>query len=155
MELETVEIKRLRPHPNNVRQGDIGAVSESLRVHGQYRPIVVQRSTGNILAGNHTWKAAKGLGWKNIDVVWVDVDDNEAVRILLADNRTADLATYDDAALTELLSKLMESDEQLFGTGFDGDDLDQMIDDLTPANPPEKPDLPTCLSCGQMIRKVQ
>jgi hypothetical protein len=51
----------------NVRQGDIGAISESLKAHGQYRPIVVDKRTNRILAGNHTWKAAKSLGWTQIN----------------------------------------------------------------------------------------
>jgi hypothetical protein len=114
----------------NVRQGDIGAIVESLKVHGQYRPIVVQRSTGHILAGNHTWKAARTVGLKTLDVTYVDVDDDEALRILLIDNRTNDLSTYDESALVELLKQLHFSERGLVGTGFDGDDIDELIKSL-------------------------
>lgn len=122
-------VNDLEPHPRNARQGDIGAISESLRSHGQYRPIVAQRSTRLVLAGNHTLAAAKALGWDEIDVVFVDVDDAEAVRILLTDNRTADLGTYDDHALAELLVDL-SNDGGLEGSGWDGEDLDRLIADL-------------------------
>jgi len=113
-------------HPRNVRQGDVGAISESLKEHGQYRPIVVQRSTGHVLAGNHTLKAAKALGWDRIAVTYVDCDDDRALRILLADNRTNDLATYDDAALADLLRELADTEAGLAGTMFNGDDLDDL-----------------------------
>lgn len=127
----TVDINTIEPHPKNVRQGDIGAISESLKAHGQYRPIVVDKRTNRILAGNHTWKAAKALGWSQISAGFVETkDDDEALRILLADNRTTDLASYDDAELANLLKDLAETDEGLIGTAFDGDALDQLLMDL-------------------------
>jgi ParB-like chromosome segregation protein Spo0J len=127
---ETVPLDALTPHPRNVRQGDVGAISESLKAHGQYRPIVAQRSTGHILAGNHTFKAAQALGWSEIAVTFLDVSDDQAVRIMLADNRTNDLATYDDAALAEVLKEIAATDLALGGTGFTGEFLDQLVSDL-------------------------
>lgn len=125
-----VPVTELTPHPKNVRQGDVGAITESLKQHGQYRPIVVQKSTGHILAGNHTYKAAKALKWKEIAATFVDCDDDQATRILLMDNRANDLASYDDGALAEMLKQLMDTEQQLAGTGFDPDDLQQILDDL-------------------------
>lgn len=123
-------ISKLKPHPQNVRQGDVGAISLSLEQHGQYRPIVVQQSTGFILAGNHTYKAAKALKWKDVAATFVDVDDEQALRILLIDNRANDLASYDDSALVEMLKALMDTELKLDGTGFDSSDLDQLLKDL-------------------------
>lgn len=119
-------IDSVTPHPRNVRQGDVGAICESLESHGQYRPIVVHKSTGHILAGNHTYQAAKALGWKKIAMTFVDCDDEQALRILLVDNRANDLAIYDDNALADLLKELSAS-EGLQGTLFDGDDLDDLL----------------------------
>jgi len=131
IEYITVQINSVKPHEKNVRQGDIGAISESLKAHGQYKPIVVDRRTNQILAGNHTWKAAKSLGWERIEVAYVlTKNDDEALRILLADNRTTDLASYDDAGLAELLKQLSSTDIGLEGTMFDGDALDQLLYDL-------------------------
>ena len=132
LKTEYVTLTKLTPHPRNVRQGDVGAISQSLTEHGQYRPIVVQRSTGQIIAGNHTYRAASSLGWKQVAVTYLDVTDEQALRILLVDNRTNDLATYDDTALTDLLTALAETEQQLAGTGFDLDDLDLLLQDLTP-----------------------
>ena len=131
IEYTIVDINSVEAHPKNVRQGDIGAISESLKAHGQYRPIVVDKRTSRILAGNHTWKAAKALGWQEINAGFIETkDDDEALRILLADNRTTDLASYDEAELANLLKDLANTDEGLTGTAFDGDALDQLLMDL-------------------------
>ena len=124
-----VSIDDIHTHPSNVRQGDVGAICESLKAHGQYRPIVFQQSTKRILAGNHTWKAAKALGWQQIAATPIICDDQQALRILLADNKANDLATYDEPELVELLKQLADTDEGLLGTLFDEDELDSLIAD--------------------------
>lgn len=106
-------------HPRNVREGNVQAIMESLRAHGQYRPIVVQRSTNHVLAGNHTLQAARLLGWQQIAVTYIDCDDEQGVRILLADNRTNDLASYNDDKLAELLKILQDTPTGFEGTLFD------------------------------------
>jgi DNA modification methylase len=124
-----INIDDIHTHPANVRQGDVGAICESLKAHGQYRAIVFQQSTRRILAGNHTWKAAKALGWTQIAATPVICDDQQALRILLADNKANDLASYDEPELIELLKQLADTDEGLLGTLFDEDELDSLIED--------------------------
>jgi ParB-like chromosome segregation protein Spo0J len=109
----------LVPYGNNPRKGNVDVIVESLSRHGQYRPIVVRSKTFEVLAGNHTLAAAKKLGWTEIAATFVDVTDDEAARIVLVDNRAADLGAYDDEVLTELLAGLPD----LEGTGYDSDDL--------------------------------
>lgn len=121
-----VLIDSISPHPKNVRQGDVGAICTSLQAHGQYRPILVQKSTGFIVAGNHTWSAAKSLGWDKIAVIELDMDDDRALRILLADNRTSDLADYDSFALAEILSEFARGYD-MEGLVWNQDDLDDML----------------------------
>lgn len=120
-------INEFQPHPKNVRQGDVGAIAESLKAHGQYKPIVVQKNTNFVLTGNHTLQAARQLGWAEIAAVYVDCDDDQALRILLVDNRTNDLAMYDDRALAELLTELATSEDGFDGSLFTGDDLDDLL----------------------------
>ena len=127
---ETVPIDTIRPHPRNPRQGDVGAIHESIEANGFYGVVVAQRSTGHILAGNHRWLAAQHAGATEVPVVWVDVDDDHALRILLSDNRTNDLAGYDTESLVELLQGIHASGGGLVGTGYDGDDLDELVKDL-------------------------
>ena len=126
VEVTTVDINSVFPYPMNARQGDIGLIAQSLSKNGQFRPIVVNKQDNSILVGNHTWKAAKSLGWKEIAVSWVDVDEESAARIVLVDNRTADLGSYDHVELVEIL-KDMKSFE---GTGYTGDDVDDLLKEV-------------------------
>jgi hypothetical protein len=107
--IETVPVGVLRPHPRNPRRGDVRLIAGSLKRNGQYRPILVQRATNIILAGYHTWQAAQLLGWTHIAVLPVEVDDDAALRLLLMDNRSSDVADYDDALLAELHALIGES----------------------------------------------
>lgn len=122
VQTEVVDINSLKPYPKNPRRGDVDAIAKSLEHNGQYKPIVVNRKDNAILAGNHTWRAARSLGWDQIAVSWVDVDDLQASKIVLADNRTSDMSTYDDSKLLELLNSL----PNLEGTGFTDFDIDQL-----------------------------
>ena len=129
---EQAPIESLVAYPGNPREGDIGAIAVSLQQNGQYRPIVVNRRDMTILAGNHTWKAAKYLGWETISVTYVDVNEEQARKIVLADNRHNDLASYDNDALAQLLQDVVAVGgvEGLLGTGFDGDDLDSLLEEI-------------------------
>lgn len=118
-----VDVDRLVPYRTNPRRGDVGRIAESLEANGQYRPIVVRRSTNEVLAGNHTLLAARELGWAKIAATFVDVDDDQAARIVLVDNRTNDLAGYDDDLLLELLQSIPDLD----GTGFTASELDELL----------------------------
>lgn len=125
---------KLIEHPRNPRQGDVGAVVESIEANGYMAPIVVQKSTRQVIDGNHRLKAAVALGMDKVPVVWVDVDDDTALRYLLAANRTADLAAYDDNALVDLLKELAAG-PGLGGTGYQDDDLDALVADLATPMP--------------------
>ena len=126
--IENVDPKSLEVHPDNPRQGDIGAIVTSIENNGWFGTLVAQRSTRRVLAGNHRLQAAIALDMKDVPVYWVDVDDAEAKRILLADNRVSDLATWDDTILVSLLESLA-NDDALLGSGYDGDDLDALLYD--------------------------
>lgn len=129
----------------NPRRGQIDVIAESLEVNGQYRPVVVNRRDRQVLAGNHTVQAARKLGWSHVAVTWVDVDEEQAARIVLIDNRSNDLAGYDDAALAALLDSLPDLD----GTGFTDRDLAALLDPIEdpialtdPDAVPEPPPVP-------------
>lgn len=156
-----VPVADLIPHPENPRQGDVGAIYTSIEANGFYGAIVVQKATQHVLRGNHTLQAAVGAGAAAVPVIEIDCDDETALKILLADNRTADLASYDDPALYDLLVRLRAADEEgLAGTGYDDDDLEALrrlnaasATPLPPTGefPPADPATPTkhvCPECG-------
>lgn len=112
--------------PTNPRLGDHEAIVESIRTNGVYSPVKVQRSTGYVLAGNHTYDAITDQGGTRMPWVWLDVDDDEARRIMLADNRTAELGGYDQTLLLEQVRAAAAADQLLAGTGYSSDDLAEL-----------------------------
>lgn len=118
------DIDAVQPHPDNNNNGDIDAIDLSIEVNGMYRPVMAQRSTGNILAGNHTWMALAGRGAQMVPVIWLDVDDDDALRILLGDNAIAAKAIRDNAATAAILKHLDASERGLVGTGYTVDDME-------------------------------
>lgn len=123
--LEMADLKKIKPHPKNARKGDVELLGNLIEVNGFYGALVVQRSTGHILVGNHRYKAALEKGAKQLPVLYVDVDDDRAQRILAGDNRSNDLAGYDDQLLAELLGDI----QAMLGTGFDDDDYRALLGD--------------------------
>lgn len=117
-----VAIDSLQGLPGNPRLGDVDAVAKSLERFGQRKPIVVRKDDGTIIAGNHTWQAAKKLGWKEIAVAYVGDDDTTAQAYALADNRTAELGSYDEEALKDLIDKVAAVDPDLVRTSGWSDD---------------------------------
>lgn len=122
-----VDISELELFPGNPRQGAVDAIARSLNAFEQRKPIVATRA-GVVVAGNHTLLAARQLGWDQIAVVWVDDDETTANAYNLADNRTADLGTYDTTALAELIRSVQDADAELLtAISYDAGDLDDFL----------------------------
>jgi len=132
LERRRVPLTDLAPWPGNARQGDVDAVRESLRTHGQYRPLVVQKQTMRVIAGNHTLRALEAEGRSHALIDVLDVSDEQAARINLVDNRSQDLASYDNQALAAQLASL---GGDLDGTGYDQQAYDALIDSLGDMTP--------------------
>lgn len=144
---QSLPIGQLRNYHRNARKGDVGAIKESIITNGLYKPLLVNKGTHTgrpweVLAGNHTLAALQDLHLNgqttHTDVpCWViDVNDTQATRIVLADNKTADNSTYNNEALLDLLVTLPDLD----GTGYQLDDLDALAGLLD--NEPDDPDPP-------------
>ncbi len=119
-------IDTLKSLPGNPRKGDVDAVARSYERFGQRKPIVATKD-GTVIAGNHQLAAARKLGWSEIAVVVVDDDELTAKAFALADNRTADLGSYDNELLAELLADVAVDESLLGATGYNTTDLDELI----------------------------
>jgi len=126
----------LHNDPANVRkhgEQNLAAIKASLARFGQQKPIVVNQD-GVVIAGNGTLMAARALGWQTIKAVRTNLAGSEATAFAIADNRTAELAEWDDAALQQQLAAIAIDDEELLAsTGFDEKELAK----LAAANAPE------------------
>ena len=147
--IEYVEVSKLQPHPKNARQGDIGAIITSIKKNGWFGTVVAQRGTNYILAGNHRFQAAKQIGMTHVPVFWVECDEDRALAILIADNRTSDIGQWDELALVDILSDLAKAD-MLIETGYDHEDLQKLMMDGEQKEPGEKKEV-ICPKCGTRI----
>lgn len=127
-----VPLDELIEHPRNPRKGDDASVGESIDSNGFYGAIVVQRSTRHVLAGHTRRRALLKRGDTTGPVFWLDVDDETALRVLLADNRTAELAEWDDELLAATLRDLAGTPLGFEGSGFDEAALAALLDTQRP-----------------------
>jgi len=126
-----VPIESLHPDPANARahgEQNIAAITASLRRFGQRLPLVVQRDGMIVRAGNGRLAAARAMGWTHIAAVIVDEGNADASAFALADNRTSELAEWDDARLAELLKGLPT--EIRCDIGFSDADMKELLASL-------------------------
>lgn len=133
MQVEHVAIASLSPDPANVRKHNarnLEAIKASLRRFGQQKPIVVD-ANGIVRAGNGTLEAARALGWDSVAIVRTPLGGSEATAYAIADNRTAELAEWDQLGLAETL-RALQSDEgfDLASVGYQDADVDALIESL-------------------------
>lgn len=131
--IETVPIDSLHFDPANVRKHDaknIDAIKASIARFGQQKPIVID-ADGVVRAGNGTLSAMRALSFKEIKVVRTPLRGSEATAYAIADNRTAELAEWDDDALKQTLAALQIEDEDLaLATGFDESEIEKLLNPL-------------------------
>ena len=152
LEIRRVALDALHQDPANARLHDernLASISASLRQFGQAEPLVVQKATGKVIGGNGRLEAMKALGWKECDVVELDIDEVQATALGIALNRTAELAAWDPGTLGKILDSLRDEDA-LDGVGFDQCEIDEIlaelltdcgndVDDPGPGEVPEDP----------------
>ena len=138
----------------NPKDHDLGVLYQSMKRFGFTNPIIVNESTGKLLAGNgrlQTLQMMRDNGEKAPDRIEVEVDtgdetienwyvpvlygvsmDNlaEAQAYLIADNRLTELGGWKPMDLMENLSEIIEETGNLDGTGYDLDDVETILGDI-------------------------
>ena len=128
MNHQTIALTDLSLDPSNVRKHsrrNLDAIKASLRKFGQQKPIVVD-AKGIVLAGNGTLTAAKELGWTEIQIVRTELAGVEATAFAIADNRTAELAEWEEDKLNAVLKSLQDEGVDLLDLGYSPEDLAKM-----------------------------
>ncbi|MBX3465443.1 MAG: ParB N-terminal domain-containing protein [Planctomycetes bacterium] len=160
-----VPVADLNPDPANARihpDRNLATITASLRVYGQRKPLVVRREGMVVEAGNGTLEAIKRLGWTHVAVVLVDDDPLTATGYAIADNRTSELAAWDEAALGPLLAELKAAEEvDLEALGWTDAELDRIfgaVPAFEPTSDDDQHDLDKlapklCPHCGRDIRQ--
>jgi len=146
MNIENLRIADLVPDPQNARQHDdknLKAIMGSLKEFGQRKPIVITEA-GVIVAGNGTVEAAKRLGWTKIEAVKIPNDWtlDKIKAFAIADNRTAELANWNQEVLTSQLLELEGEGWELAEFGFEAFDLPDddkpIVEDEVPESAPSR-----------------
>ena len=95
--------------------------------YGQRKPIVVNKETGIIEAGNGLYSAAKELGWDKIAAAFVTDEKDVATGYAIMDNQSALLAEWELPTLKDLLQELDDGETDMSLTGFSDDELENMM----------------------------
>ncbi|MGZ3379604.1 MAG: hypothetical protein ACXVBB_05010 [Isosphaeraceae bacterium] len=133
MKIANVPIDSIHADPANVRrhpQRNLDCIKASLARFGQQKPIVVD-AAGIVRAGNGTLDAARSLGWEKIAVVRTPLAGTEATAYSIADNRTGELAEWDETGLAETLRALQSEDFYLAAVGYDAGQVDALLEKLS------------------------
>lgn len=162
MKVKNLAIEKLVPYENNPRNNEaaVDYVANSIKEFGFQVPIVVDKD--NVIVAGHTrYKAAQKLGLKEVPVVVAeDLTPKQIKAFRLADNKTAEKASWDFEKLTDEIADL-ELDFDLTSLGFGEFELDvlkngnnfdeEALDDLfTDAPQKEKePKKIQCPHCGE------
>lgn len=142
---------RLRPDPNNARIHDernVETIRASLALHGQQTPIVLEADGKTVKKGSGTLVAARLLGWKWIAAIRYDGKPENVAAYAVTDNRSAELATWDEVVLAQIFRDLdaIEGGRDTL-PGWTNADVDALLagdgegeaehDDEPPASPAE------------------
>jgi len=93
--LETLQITYVSPkdvkpnsyNPNRQSDRDFELLLKSMKEDGFTQPVIVQKSTSEIVDGEHRWRASQALGMEKIPVVYVEMTDEQRRVSTLRHNR--------------------------------------------------------------------
>ncbi len=148
MRIEYMALDEIIKWPRNPKKHKVHKIKASMSDFGYVAPIVIDEGTKRLVAGHGRLDALfilKGTGSeapprvRNDGGTWyVPVvrgvsfkSESDAERYLLTDNRITELGGWDNEILTDILSGLVEEEEELLNvTGFTVADYDRLIKDL-------------------------
>lgn len=128
-QVELVAIGELRPNPKNPNkhsEDQINRLMASLRLDKQTRPLLARRANRMLIAGHGVHTAARRLGWSQIAVLFLDVEQHAADRIMLADDRLAALSELDDRRVADLMKEISEG--EWLATGFSVEEANKLFE---------------------------
>lgn len=130
-EMKMVPTEKLVPYVNNARTHSADQVKKlqsSLREFGFINPIIIDRDY-SIIAGHGRLLAAKAEGITEVPCVFVDhLTDAQKKAYILADNRMAMDAGWDEELLRVEIEALQAEDFDVFLTGFDEAEISKLFD---------------------------
>ena len=131
-EMQLVPVEKLIPYINNARthsDEQIKKLRSSLREFGFINPVIIDRDF-NVIAGHGRILAAKAENISEVPCVFVDyLNDAQKKAYILADNRMAMDAGWDEELLKIEIESLQAEDFDLSLTGFDETEIAELFAD--------------------------
>jgi DNA modification methylase len=127
-------ISELREYENNPRRNDevVDRMVDCIREFG-FRIPIVAKSDGEIVDGHLRFKAAKAMGLTEVPVVLADdLNQIQVMAFRLVANQSANWAEFDEELLKIELEDLKSLDFDLNLTGFDFDEIQQLLGEEEP-----------------------
>ena len=152
MKIINVKTTDLIPYVNNARvhnEVQVARIASSIKEFGFNNPILLDGDKG-VIAGHGRLQAAQKLGLDTVPCIELKhLSAYQKRAYIIADNKTSDLATWDNEILSLELADLANGDTDLSDLGFDQKELEKLIpattEGLTDADDvPEPPVEPTC-----------
>jgi ParB-like nuclease domain len=126
--IEMVPVGDLRPNPRNPNkhsEDQINRLMASLRRDGQTRPVLARKANRMLIGGHGVHTSVRRLQWPEIAVLFLDVDQQTADRIMLADDRLAALSELDDRRVADLMKEIGEGD--WLATGYSVEEANKLL----------------------------
>ena len=121
-EMTEVEIKDIRPYERNAKvhsAEQVEKIAESIRQFGFLSPCLIDKKK-NLVAGHGRLEAAKKLGMKSVPCVYIEgLSEAKRKAYILADNKLADLGTWDQDLVNVELFDLGDAGLDMSLFGFD------------------------------------
>lgn len=138
---EMVAISALQPYARNARthsRRQVKKIAASIERFGFVNPVLIDENN-LIIAGHGRVAAAKQLGWAEVPTLRVEhLNETEKRAYILADNRLAEEAGWDQEMLAIELQGLIEVDFSIELAGFDTAEVDFVLDAQAEANAPDQ-----------------
>ena len=138
MEIVYKKINELKPYENNSRTHDenqIKQICESIKEYGWTNPVLIDEK-GMIIAGHGRVEGAKKLDIKEVPcIVLSGLTEAQKKAYVIADNKMALNAGWNEELLKTELENLKELDFDLELTGFSKKELDKLFDEINENNP--------------------
>lgn len=142
---EWVALSALKTWKRNPRKNKeaISAVARSIESFGFGAPIVARREDNRIIAGHTRYEAAKRLAMETVPVRFLDVTEEQANALALADNKLGEIAEWDDDQLKMILAELRSHDAELPAiAGWSDEELAKLLDDAGPGGETTEDEVP-------------
>lgn len=142
---EWVALSTLKPWKRNPRKNKeaISAVARSIESFGFGAPIVARREDFRIIAGHTRYEAARRLALETVPVRFLDVTEEQANALALADNKLGEIAEWDNDQLAAILAELRSHDEDLPKiAGFSDEELTKLLEGAEPRSETTEDEVP-------------